>query len=198
MLKAWRLVSDMHGSGGHLKILSTFLGMVFGVALLAAFLTGGYALFRHIAGVFATLQPQVATLAAIASVVAVLCAVIIAEGSKARGQREYLAVSAVDKAKLYERLLSLWSGQVKRQANGDLSMEDMELVKLEKLLALHGNAKVIAAHMKLRRSVKQDEKPGENADELLKKLLVEMRANIGRTEYTINKNDLLDLLLARH
>ena len=70
-----------------MKILSSFLGLVFGLALLAALLAGGYFLFRYVADGFATLEPTVATLTAIASVVALLCATIVANGLKARSKR---------------------------------------------------------------------------------------------------------------
>lgn len=171
--------------------------MIFGLALLVVFLAGGYFLFKYIASVFATLEPQVATLAAIASVVALLCAVIIAEGLKARGQKDYLSLATVEKMKTYEQLLSLWSEEFKRDVSGDAREAEVELVKLEQLLVLHGSAKVITAYDKLRRLVKQDGKPGDTALALLSKLLMEMRRDMGRTEFIRKENDLLELLLRR-
>ena len=180
-----------------MKIFSTFLGMVFGVALLAALLTGGYFLFKYIASVFSTLEPQFETLAAIASIVAVLCAVIVAEGLKARSQNEYQAIAAVEKSKIYEPLLSLVSAQLKKQKSTDVHEAVIDLSKLEQLLALHGSAKVITAYINFKRSAVKGEKSGDEAHELLKKLLVEMRMDIGRKDLSLNKNDVLDLLLKR-
>ncbi len=180
-----------------MKIFSTFLGAVFGLALLLAFLAGGYFLFKYIASVFATLEPQVETLAAIASVVAVLCAVIVAEGLKARSQKDQYSIATAEKAKLYERLLFLCCEQLKRKGNGDEWAADTELVKIEQLLALHGSAKVIAAYNNLRRLSKQDGPPGDTEPVLLSKLLMEMRGDLGRTEFMRKENDLLDLLLGR-
>ena len=178
-----------------MKIISTFFGVLFGVALLAALLTGGYFLFRYIVSVFNTLEPQFETLATIASIVAVLCAVIIAEGLKARSQNEYLAIVSVEKAKIYEALLSFLIAHLKMQEKGDVLAVDAELVKFEQLLALHGSAKLITAYINLRRFLTNEKIPGNEASELFKKLLVEMRADLGRTEFNLNKKDLLNLLL---
>lgn len=165
--------------------------------MLLAFLAGGYFLFKYVANIFATLEPQVETLAAIASIVAVLCAGIVAGGLKARTQEEHGSIATLRKAKIYERLLSLGCEQLKRQGNGDEQAVNAELVKLEQLLALHGNAKVISAYDKLQRSAKQDGAPSDKAAALLSKLLMEMRGDLGRTEFIRKENDLLDLLLGR-
>ena len=70
---------------------NTFLEILFGLVLLLTLLAGAYFLFKYVAKVFATLDPQVETLPAIATVVAVLCAVVVAEGLKARRQTDLIA-----------------------------------------------------------------------------------------------------------
>ena len=172
--------------------------MVFGVALLAALLTGGYFLFRYIVSVFNTLEPQVETLAAIASVVALLCAVIIAEGVKSRGKNDSLAIAAAGKVKVYEGLLSVWSERLKSHGIGRVSEADAELVKLEQLLALYGSAQVITAYFTLRRSAKQEGELGDESPALLNKLLMEMREDLGCTAFNRKQGDPLDLLLGRN
>ena len=47
------------------------------------------------------------------------------------------------------------------------------------------------------RFMRREGKPSDESLELLKKLLLEMRTDIWRTEFNVNKNDLLDLLLGR-
>lgn len=175
-----------------MKNFSTFLGMIFGLALLAVFLTGGYFLFEYIASLFGTLEPQLKTVTVIATIVAFFCAAIIASGLKASSPNNISA----EKAALYQQLLVHWSGLIK--VGGEGRVADGELIALEPRLALHGSPKVITAHMKLRKSAGQEGKLGDEFRELLKKLLLEMRADIGRTELNLNKNDLLDLLLGQH
>lgn len=67
-----------------MKAISAYMGMFFfGLALLAAFLTGGYYLFKYVASLSGTLEPQLKTLAIIATIVALFCAAIIVSGLKA-------------------------------------------------------------------------------------------------------------------
>lgn len=182
---------------GPLKIFGTFLGTVFGLAMLFALLAGGYFLFKYVVSMFGTLEPQVETLAAIASVVALLCAVIIAEGLKARGQKESYSIATVERAKIYERLLFLCCEQLKTPGDGDVRAADAELGKIEHLLALHGSAKVISAYVRLRRMEIQDGKSSDAAPALVNNLLTEMRGDLGRTDFIRKESDLLALLLRR-
>ena len=181
-----------------MKALGAFLGLVFGLALLAGLLAGGYFLFRYVADVFATLEPTVATLTAIASVVALLCAIIVAGGLKTRSQKDQSVGTCVEKTRLYEQLLSFCGEQLQGQKSTEELAADSALINLRQLLTLHGSPKVITAYMNLRKLAGQEGMPGDESHDLLKNLLVEMRADIGRRDSNINKNDLLDLLLGRH
>lgn len=177
-----------------MKALSAFLGLIFGLALLAGLLAGGYFLFRYIVGVFATLEPTVATLTAIASVVALLCTTIIASGLKARSQKDEGAGTRVEKAGIYEKLLSVCSAQLQRQKSTEELGANGELINLEQLLALHGSPKVITAYVNLRRLARPDVNSGDEVPALLNKLVMEMRADLGCKELNLKENDLLDLL----
>jgi hypothetical protein len=96
-------------------------------------------------------------------------------------------------------LLALCSQQLKSSSAGEeRGGADSDLTGVEQLLALHGSPKVITAYMNLRKLAGQEGMPGDESHDLLKNLLVEMRADIGRSESNLNKNDLLDLLLGRH
>ncbi len=176
---------------------SNFLGPIFGLALLFALIAGGYFLFKYVVGVFATLDPQIETLAVIASVVALLCAVILAEGLKARAQQEQYSIGTVEKAKVYERLLSLCCEQLTTQGNENDRPADAELVQVERFLALHGGAKVISAYVEFQRSAKQDGKPAGEVATPLNKLVLEMRADLGRSEVIRNAGDLIEILSGR-
>ena len=114
-----------------MKTFSTFLGMIFGLALLAAFLAGGYFLFKYVANLFDTLEPQIKTLAIIASIVAFFCAAIIASGLKTGSQNSV----SVEKAVLYPQLLALWSQQLKGSFGEEERAADSELTGFEQLLA---------------------------------------------------------------
>lgn len=174
-----------------MKKFSTFLGLMFGLALLVAFLTGGYYLLEYIASLLGTLEPQLKILTIIASIVALLCAAIIVSGLKLVSQNN---VSA-EMVTLYQQLLSLCSERLKIESGGKGSYGELEV--LEQRLALQGSPKVIAAYMNFRKAVGKEVPPVEESQALLNKLLMAMRADMGRTEVNINKNNVLDLLLGR-
>jgi hypothetical protein len=171
----------------------TSLGTAFGLALLIALLAGAYFLFKYIGNIFATLQPQVETLAAIASVVALLCAVIIAEGLKVRRVNAIDSITVAQRVATYERLLFFCSEPLKVHTEGSDNGQAAvaELTKLERALALHGSSRVISAYVKFRHAAKRD---GDTAAPLLKALLVEMRGDLGRTEFFRKDNVLFELL----
>jgi len=176
-----------------LKNISTILGMILALAVLAVALAGMYFLFRYIVDVFGTLEPQVKTLAAIASVVAVLCAVLVAGGLKARRASEN---ETVPKANLYEELAAFWADQLTQEkAETAAQVDASKGVRLEQHLALYGSPKVITAYLQLRRSVSETGKEGNETAGLLTKLVQAMRADLGRKEQNIKEKDILELLL---
>jgi hypothetical protein len=178
-----------------MKTFGTFLGTLLGLALLAAFLTGGYFLFKYVANLFGTLEPQAETIVMIAAIVAFLCAAIIASGLKARCTNEG---ATVQKAAVYERLAAFRADQLKREKTGaEGRADDSELVKLEQLLALHGSPKVIKAYMELRQIGREAEKENSEILGLMNKLVLAMRADLGRKELNVKEKDIYDLLLGR-
>lgn len=180
-----------------MKALGTFLGVVFGLALLAALAAGIYFLFQYVVGLFDILNPQQQALIMIASMVVLSCALIIAGGLKARHYKEASSL-AIEKANMYERLLVYWGDQLKQQIGGKELIIEGELGKLEQQLVLHGSQKVITAYTNLRRHVLQQGDTGSEISDLLNKLMLEMRADLGRADWNVKGNDLLDLLLGRH
>ncbi|GJQ22221.1 hypothetical protein BIY37_12550 [Candidatus Brocadia sapporoensis] len=177
-----------------MKAFSTVLGMISGLALLAVLLAGGYFLFKYVVNIFDTLGPQYGTIAAIASIVVVLCAVIIAGGLRARCTNEGLSV----KSNVYERLVVFLSDLLRRNTTGEEGQADEgELIKLEQLLVLYGGPKVITTYLKIRRKIRDEKKEGSETMALLNKLVLAMRADLGRRELNLKEKDILDLLLGR-
>ncbi|NUO09036.1 MAG: hypothetical protein HUU08_10215 [Candidatus Brocadia sp.] len=177
-----------------MKAFGIFLGTIISLALLAALLVGGYFLFKYVVGVFDTLGPQYETIAAIASIVVVLCAVIIAGGLRSRCPNEGLAV----KVNVYERLAVFLADQLKRdKTDEEVRADKGELIKLEQLLVLYGGPKVITTYMQMRRIIREEKKEGGETMALLNKLALAMRADLKRRELNLKEKDVLDLLLGR-
>jgi len=174
--------------------VSVFIGAIFGFVLLALILYGFYFLFEYVSNQFGTLEPQLKTMTIIATIVAFFCAAIIASGLKASSPNNV----STEKENLYQRFLVLLCERINQSTGGNGQLVASEFIGLEQQLALHGSSRVIAAYLNLRRLTKQEGKFGDDAIELLQKLLVEMRTDIGRKEQKLNKSDVLDLLFGRH
>ena len=174
-----------------LKIFSIVFGLVIALALLGVILGGSYWLFDYAVGVFGMLEPKLATLIAIASIVAIVCASIIAGGLKSGFTQGTSSSTGIDRAALYKQLLSLMIERLKVEAGA----VDYEIIDLEHRLALHGSPKVISAYMEFRRYLDtKKEQQGTEADALLTKLVKEMRSDLNRPSLIFYENDLLGLL----
>ena len=176
-----------------MKSSSAFPGTALGLILLFGLMAGAYFLFKYVVGVFAALDPQVETLAWIASVVALFCAVIIAEGLKAGGQDD--SILTAEKLKLYETLLSRCCDRLSL-AGEHQPDASREFARIEQSLALHASPRVVYAYLDLRPLIEQRPRSGDTAA-ALGKLLAEMRADFGATALIRNETDLLDMLLGR-
>jgi hypothetical protein len=162
--------------------------LLVGFAVLAGLLAGAYFLYRYVTGVFATLDPQIEVVLAVASIVALLCAVIISEGLKARGRNDPYSIVAGEPAKTYERLLLLCCERLREQGHDARQVTEAEMSKAEQLLALHGSAKAASAYLEVRR-VLNEGKTGEGSA-ALSKLLAQMRKDLGR-DLMANADDIL-------
>jgi len=175
------------------KTSESILSVVFGFALLAALLISGYFMFKYVADMYSTLDPQTRTLVTIASIVSIVCAAIIAGGFKARSSAEDIAL----KAKVYELLAAFHVDQLKGTLTDGKERPDMiDLIKLEQLLSLHGSQKVITTHKQLRSAMQEGTKESNETSRLLNKLVQAMRADLGG-EPNIKEKDVLELLVGQ-
>lgn len=180
-----------------MKAFSSFLGLIFGLALLAGLLAGGYFLFIYVAELFHALEQQLAAIMAIASMVALLCAIIIAGGLKSRNHKETNSRSATEKVNIYKQLLSLSIILLQNRAGDEIGEADGELFTVEQLLALHGSPRVITAYMELRRQAGQKGNQGDGVPGLLNNLVVSMREDLGVSTSNLKEKQIPDLLLCR-
>ncbi|MCJ7721066.1 hypothetical protein MUO98_01475 [Candidatus Bathyarchaeota archaeon] len=175
-----------------MKAINNFLGVVLGLALLAALLAGGYFLVKYAVGVFGRLDPQLATVTAIASVVALICAAIIANGLKSQDNE---TGNHDEKAQLYQQLLyALCPSEPSEREDSDAEVEHL---RLKQRLALYGSPGVITAYAELERHLRQKESHGAGVQPLLKQLVMEMRKDLGQTKLNIKHDDLLYLLIGK-
>lgn len=91
-----------------MNAITTFFGIVFGLTLLAVLAAWGYLAFNEGLDLFGTLEPQVATITTIASMVAVLCATIVASAFKRMGRKKQEVAVRAERANLYENIILIW------------------------------------------------------------------------------------------
>jgi hypothetical protein len=177
-----------------MKTLSTFFGAMLGLALLGALAAGGYFALKFGFDLFGTLEPQVATMTAIASVVVLLCASIIAGGFKWTGRKEAEVQVRADKSNLYERVLLIWGEKLSHRMQAMAQATADELLKLERLLTLRGNSRVIKAYVALQALEKKAGLPSPEIPSQVAKVLLEMRKDLGQDVLSLNESDLVNLL----
>ncbi len=177
-----------------MKPLGVFFGVMLGIALLGALAGGGYFTIKFGLDLFGTLEPQVATITAIASVVALLCAAIIAGGFKWMGRKEAEVQVRAAKANLYEGIVLIWGEKLSNRTKAmDQATED-ELQKLERLLTLRGNSKVIKTYIELQVLEKNAGLQGPEIPTQIANLLLEMRKDLGQAVLNLSESDLVNAL----
>jgi hypothetical protein len=137
-----------------MKPLASLIGAAIGVALLAAI---GYACWLAIGGivdVFAVLDPEVANLTALSSVVALTAAWIIARGGLGPSEkRRKEAALREEKTATYQLFVDFWENLLRRgRTRSEQLPVDLggKLHVLERYLALYGGSDVMRAHTSLR------------------------------------------------
>lgn len=177
-----------------MKLFGTIFGVVLAVGLFGALAVGGYFALKFVLDLFGTLEPQMATMTAIASVVALLCASIIAGGFKWTGRKEEEVQVKAEKANLYERIVLIWGEKLNNRTKAiEQSMED-ELQKLERLLTLRGSSKVIKIYIELQGLEKNAGLQSREIPSQVATLILDMRKDLGQSVLNLHESDLMKVL----
>ena len=168
-------------------------GIVFGLVLLAALAAGGYFAFKFGLDLFGTLEPQIATITAIASMVALLCATIIAGGFKWAGRKEAEVQVRADKSNLYEGISLMWGERLSVGTEGIDQATEGELKKMERLLALRGSTKVVKAYGALQALERTAGLHSLEIPSQFANVLLEMRKDLGQDVQNLTESDLVNM-----
>lgn len=179
-----------------MKVLSTLAGLILALGLLLAILAGGYYLFRYSMDTFNMLEPQLATIIAIISLVIIIGCWIIARGLKMAKQQGISTNIFEIKETLYRQLLNQWITRIQQQKI-NVSPDENGFCELEQLLALYSDPKVISVHMELWRLTKQKDQDEQEISMKLVKLVTEMRSDLGSSSMIFKETELAELLLRR-
>lgn len=175
-------------------VFGVMVGIVFMVALLAAVAAGGFFGAKGLLNLFSALEPQVATVTAIISMVALLCAAIIAGGFKWMGRWEKEVQTQAQKAALYEQLVLLWGRKLTLGLKAAESFIEEELHKLEWRVTLHGSVNVLKAYQTLQHHASTLGLRSPEVASSVAKLLLAMRRELGVSSLSLTERDLITLI----
>jgi hypothetical protein len=182
-----------------MKLISKIVGTIFGFILVGGLGVGGYFSVKLIAERFARMDFQVATVTAIASVVALLAAVIVASSIRLASRENRANQLRAEKAATYQLFIDLW-GDIVRQGRGteDRSLNKLseELQTLDRLLILYGSPVVVKAHAALQALRRGSGAQNPTVRSQLAKALMEIRKDLGSVTQGLTAQELEQLLLA--
>ena len=136
-----------------MKLIGKTVAVVVGVALLGAIGFGAFLGIRYLSDAFAGLDPQVASVTAIASVVALTSAWVIARGVRAASKSSQALALRDEKAATYQLFVDVWENLIQQpRGRGDRLPAELsdKLDLLERLLALYGATAVVERQTALR------------------------------------------------
>jgi hypothetical protein len=179
--------------GPLMNTIGKTVAVLVGLSLFAAIGAGAYFGIGKVVALFASLDRDVASVTAIACGVALMSAWMIARGIRAASRQNRATALRDEKSATYQLLLVFWVNRLQQPTpQGELSPELAgKLQALDRLLALYGEASVIAAHTALRDRI------GEHPDvqHPVSEMVVAIRTDLGTDTPHNIANDLERLLL---
>jgi hypothetical protein len=181
-----------------MKFLGQALSVLFGLACLGVLGVGGYYALKLLIELFGSLQSQVAAVTAIASGVALLGAVIIANGIRQVSMQNETHQPQVERVTTYQHFIDLWQKLLRHgreaEGQGPCTLSE-ELLALDRRLILYGSPEVVKAHTILR--ALERERGAHNPQVRLQagKVVLEIRKDLGTETHGCTAEQLQQLLL---
>lgn len=153
-----------------MNIYSKTFGLLLGLALIAVLGWVAWLGLEYVGALFATLDAQVAKVTAIGSAVVLAAAAVLASAVRKGSAKSELKQVREQKLGVYQFFVECWQ---------DPATAPHKLLALDRLLALHGGAAVIKAHMALRAIARDKGARHPDATAQLGSVLVEIRKDLG-------------------
>jgi hypothetical protein len=152
-----------------------------------------------IVGLFTSLDFQAARITMIASVVAILAAIIIARAIQQSGRQQIVKQLMEGKAATYRQLIDQWHDLLRSgggaEDRGRAQLPE-ELRSLERSLAVFGAGRVLKAYVALRDLERERGLQSPEVRSQLAKVLLEIRKDLGSDTVGLTAEDLRHLLFA--
>jgi len=152
-----------------MNIFGKTFGLLLGLALIAVLGWAAWFGLEYVGALFATLDTQVAKVTAIGAAVVLAAAAIVASAVRKGGAKSDGARVREQKLGVYQFFVECWQGEAAPH----------KLQALDRLLALHGGAAVIKAHMALRAIAREKGAAHPDTAAQLGNALLEIRRDLG-------------------
>lgn len=182
-----------------MKFFGQTLAVLFSLALLGVLGLGGYFALERIGELFGSMDFQVAAVTAIASVVALLAALIIASSIRQAGKQNTAHQLHTEKAATYQRFIDLWEDLLRHGRDAEDHSPDTvseEFLALDRRLMLYGSAGVVKAYAALRALERESGAHHPHVRSQFATLLMEIRQDLGAETAGLTAAELLPLLFA--
>lgn len=194
----YQLTRAMNKSASDMQTFPAIVAMVLVLGLLAALGVGAFWVIAWLVGLFGTLDPQVAALTGILSVMALLTAMIVVSCAKWAGRHAIAGQLHAERTTTYSMFLELWQGLT---LDGSVPPEEDDdaadaLRTLDLSLSLYGSATVLKAHRTLWGILAADRLDEPQARETLLSALEVIRKELGASMIDLTRDDLREVLFA--
>lgn len=169
-----------------------------GLVLLLALAGGVFYASRSLAGLFASLDPQVAIVTTFAALVVWLSAAAIARAISRAKRAESLLPMCGERGALYDRILKAWAVLIAEEgclADEAVKRLKADLAALESGLVLIGSPEVIRSYLALRDARSGSPQQNGQYRSHLGRLVVAMRQDLVSNVPDLDENELLAVLL---
>lgn len=175
-----------------MNFISQLISVVFGIALLGLLGVGIYYAFNFVTeNLFASLDPQLSAITAIAAATLLISSCIIA--SALRWSQKNAHGFVVKKRAAYEHFVQIWGGIFWQKSQQQAEIDANELEGLEKQLILWANPKVIQAYITLRQLAAGTDFSDPKVKVQFINVLMEIRKDLGLSNLGLNEQELLKL-----
>jgi hypothetical protein len=192
---------EKNRSGGYrMNTLNDIVSGVLALVLLAALGIGAYYALKLVLDLFAGLEERVGMMLNATMIAVAVTALIISIALRSGPKRESMARLHQKKADVYRRFVEVWAEVLRHkdaENTGDWHRTEAELKAVEKHLILWGSSGVIKRYAACKNTDSQKGYHDSKPSQLIEKVILEMRKDLGQSNLGLEGGYLFDLLTGK-
>lgn len=177
--------------------MKNLFAILFMLLMLTAIGLAGYLVFRFAGTQLASLEPQVAIVLITTAITLLSIAIFIASAIRWAKRQDGLYRRQAERAAVYADLVRVWAEYLRQPPTDERSNQTKKqaLVELEPFLVLWGSQRVLSEYAALQQLAQQTGAQNQVLASQFKKMLREMRKDLGNFDGGRNQDQFLELLL---